>query len=47
MNIKEGVIHMVWNDIATMIRAIVDISLIWILAYAVLKNLKGMIQRLE
>lgn len=32
---------MVWNDIATMIRAIVDISLIWILAYAVLKNLKG------
>ena len=32
---------MVWNDIATMIRAIVDISLIWILAYSVLKNLKG------
>ncbi len=32
---------MVWNDIVTMIKAIIDISLIWILAYAVLKNLKG------
>lgn len=32
---------MVWNDIVTMIKAIIDISLIWILAYSVLKNLKG------
>ena len=32
---------MVWNDLVTMIRAIVDIALIWILAYSVLKNLKG------
>ena len=32
---------MVWNDLVTMIRAIVDIALIWILAYAILKNLKG------
>ena len=32
---------MVFNDIATMIKAIVDISLIWILTYLVLKNLKG------
>ncbi len=32
---------MVWNDITTMIKAIVDIALIWILAYSVLKNLKG------
>ena len=29
------------NDIVTMIKAIVDISLIWILIYAVLKNLKN------
>lgn len=32
---------MVLNDIVTMVKAIIDISLIWILAYAVLKNLKG------
>lgn len=32
---------MIVNDIVTMIKAIIDISLIWILAYAVLKNLKG------
>ena len=32
---------MVWNDIVTMIKAIIDISLIWILAYSILKNLKG------
>ena len=32
---------MVWNDLVTMIKAIIDISLIWILFYAVLKNLKG------
>ncbi len=32
---------MVWNDLATMIKAIIDISLIWILFYSVLKNLKG------
>ena len=32
---------MIVNDIVTMIKAIIDISLIWILAYAILKNLKG------
>lgn len=32
---------MVLNDIVTMVKAIIDISLIWILAYAILKNLKG------
>ena len=32
---------MVFNDIVTMIKAIIDISLIWILAYSILKNLKG------
>ena len=31
---------MVFNDIVTMIKAIVDIALIWILAYSILKNLK-------
>ena len=29
---------MVWNNLVTMIKAIVDISLIWILFYAVLKK---------
>ena len=32
---------MVFNDILTMIKAIIDISLIWVLAYSILKNLKG------
>ena len=31
---------MIMNDITTTIRAMVDIALVWILAYAVLKNLK-------
>lgn len=32
---------MIMNDITTTIRAMVDIALVWILAYAVLKNLKN------
>ena len=32
---------MVFNDILTMIKAIIDISLIWVLVYSILKNLKG------
>ena len=32
---------MIINDITTTIRAMVDIALVWILAYAVLKNLKN------
>ena len=32
---------MVFNDIVTMIKAIIDIALIWILVYAVLKNLRN------
>ena len=31
---------MVWNDLVTIIKAIVDISLIWILFYAVLKKIR-------
>lgn len=31
---------MIMNDITTTIRAMIDIALVWILAYAVLKNLK-------
>ncbi len=32
---------MVFNDITTTIKAMIDIAIVWILAYAVLKNLKN------
>ena len=41
MKIKEGVKLMTINSILTMLKALIDISLVWILVYAVLKNLKN------
>ena len=41
MNIKDGVKLMTVNSMLTMLKALIDISLVWILVYAVLKNLKN------
>ena len=41
MNIKDGVKSMTVNSILTMLKTLIDISLVWILVYAVLKNLKN------
>ena len=41
MNIKEGVKLMTVNSLLTMLKALIDIALVWILIYAVLKNLKN------
>ena len=41
MNIKDGVKSMPVNSILTMLKTLIDISLVWILVYAVLKNLKN------
>jgi diadenylate cyclase len=41
MNIKDGVKLMTTNSMLTMLKALIDISLVWILIYAVLKNLKN------
>ena len=41
MNIKDGVKRMTMNSILTMLKALIDISLVWILVYSVLKNLKN------
>ncbi|MBQ2872943.1 MAG: diadenylate cyclase CdaA [Bacilli bacterium] len=41
MNIKDGVKSMTINSIWTMLKVLIDISLVWILVYAVLKNLKN------
>ena len=32
---------MILNDISTTIKAMIDIAFVWILSYAVLKNLKN------
>ena len=32
---------MVVNDITTIIKGLIDISIIWIMVYAIIKNLKG------
>ena len=40
MNIKDGVKLMTTNSVIAMLKALIDISLVWILVYAVLKNLK-------
>ena len=32
---------MVMNDVTTMIKGLIDISIIWIMVYAIIKNLKG------
>lgn len=41
MNIKDGVKPMTVNSMLTMLKTLIDISLVWILVYAVLKNLKN------
>ena len=41
MNIKDGVKSMTTNSIITMLKTLIDISLVWILVYGVLKNLKN------
>ena len=41
MKIKDGVKLMTTNSMLTMLKALIDISLVWILVYAVLKNLKN------
>ena len=41
MKIKDGVKLMTTNSLLTMLKALIDISLVWILVYAVLKNLKN------
>ena len=41
MNIKDGVRLMTVNSIWTMLKVLIDISFVWILVYAVLKNLKN------
>lgn len=41
MNIKDGVKLMTLNTILTMLKVLIDISLVWVLVYTVLKNLKN------
>lgn len=41
MNIKDGVKLMTINTVGEMLKVLIDISLVWILVYAVLKNLKN------
>jgi len=41
MSIKDGVKLMTVNSMLTMLKTLIDISLVWILVYAVLKNLKN------
>ena len=41
MNIKDGVNLMTLNTILTMLKVLIDISLVWVLVYTVLKNLKN------
>ena len=41
MNIKDGVKLMTTNSLLTMLKTLIDISLVWILVYGVLKNLKN------
>ena len=41
MKIKDGVKLMTTNSILTMLKTLIDISLVWILVYGVLKNLKN------
>lgn len=41
MNIKDGVKLMTTNSALTMLKMLIDISLVWMLVYAVLKNLKN------
>ena len=41
MNIKDGVRLMTTNSLLTMLKTLIDISLVWILVYGVLKNLKN------
>lgn len=41
MKIKEWCKAMTTNSIVTMLKALVDISLVWILVYGILKNLKN------
>ena len=41
MKIKDGVKLMTTNSMLTMLKTLIDISLVWILVYGVLKNLKN------